>query len=537
MAAKNTRPEGTDRPADTVLTEREMPRLHAVRSGALSRSRGADVLAVPVGPPSSSGEVPEPGPGTRLALDAAGLDLAEVSSQARFTGGAGSLVAFPVARLAEGAGSGEPGGGDQQPYPGRLVLVGTGDGSATALRRAGAALARSCTGASRLSTTVASGLGASPAQAFAEGLLLGAYTPPRSGSGDGPPSAVGEVDLLGLRHDGAVAGATEAARATWLSRDLAATPSSTKNPAWVARTARALAAEVPGLEVEVLQGGELEEQGFGGIVAVGRGSVSPPALVRVTWPGVKGARAESRHVVMVGKGITFDSGGLSIKPREPMIPMKTDMSGAGVVLAAVLAAARRGVPYRVTAVLALAENAVGGSAYRPGDVVTVWGGTTVEVANTDAEGRMVLADALAWADATLDPDVLVDVATLTGAASQGLGRRHAALYTADERLASSLVSAGEGTGERVWRMPLVEDYRPVLESEVADLRHVPADSRFGGGGSITAALFLREFVGHRRWAHLDVAGPSRADRDEYEVCKGATGYGARLLLRWLSSQR
>ncbi len=536
MPAKNLRSDSPRR-SDHVLVEREMPRLQAVRSGALSRSRGANVLAVPVGQPSVRGQAPEQGPGTRLALEAAGLDLAEICSGARFTGAAGSLLAFPVTRVHDAVRAESGNGANLEPYPGRMVLVGTGDGSSTALRRAGAALARSCAGADRLSTTVASGLSAAPAQAFAEGLLLGAYTPPRSGTGTGPPAAIRSVDLLGLRHEGAVSGATEAARATWLARDLAATPASTKTPAWVARTAQALAAEIDGLEVEVVQGSSLEDQGFGGIVAVGRGSASPPALVRVTWPGVKGGRAESRHVVLVGKGITFDSGGLSIKPREAMVPMKTDMSGAGVVLATVLAAARRGVPYRISAVLALAENAVGASSYRPGDVVTVWGGTTVEVANTDAEGRMVLADAMAWADATLDPDVLVDVATLTGAASQGLGRRHAALYTADERLASSLQAAADGTGERVWRMPLVEDYRPVLDSEVADLRHVPADGRFGGGGSITAALFLREFAGGRRWVHLDVAGPSRADRDEHEVCKGATGYGARLLLRWLSSQR
>jgi leucyl aminopeptidase len=348
---------------------------------------------------------------------------------------------------------------------------------------------------------------------------------------------VKSVDLLGVRHESGVEAATEAARAAWLARDLAATPSSTKTPLWVARTAKALAGSVPGLEVEVLEQPQLVQQGFGGLLAVGAGSANPPALVRVTWPGQRGGRAEARHVVLVGKGITFDSGGLSIKPREPMVAMKTDMSGAGVVLAAVLGAARRGVAYRVSAVLALAENAFGGSSYRPGDVVTMWDGTTVEVANTDAEGRMVLADALSWADATLSPDVLVDVATLTGAATQGLGRRHAALYTADERLASSLAAAADATGERVWRMPLVEDYASALDSDVADLRHVPADQRFGGGGSITAALFLREFTGRRRWAHLDVAGPSRADRDEHEVCKGATGYGARLLLRWLSSHR
>jgi leucyl aminopeptidase len=188
----------------------------------------------------------------------------------------------------------------------------------------------------------------------------------------------------------------------------------------------------------------------------------------------------------------------------------------------------------VTGLLALAENAVGASAYRPGDVVRHYGGRTVEVANTDAEGRMVLADALAYADEQLDPLVVVDLATLTGAATLGLGRRHAALYTEDDDLAAELEAAAALAGERVWRMPLVEDYRPSLDSPIADLRHVPSGPG-PSAGSITAALFLQEFAGTRRWAHLDIAGPARADKDEHEVSRGATGYGARLLLRWLES--
>jgi leucyl aminopeptidase len=160
----------------------------------------------------------------------------------------------------------------------------------------------------------------------------------------------------------------------------------------------------------------------------------------------------------------------------------------------------------------------------------------VEIGNTDAEGRLVLADALAYADAELDPEIVVDIATLTGAAALGLGRRHAAMYATDDRLAAAFDKAGQGSGELVWRMPLVEDYRPAIVSQLADLRQVAPDG-FGGGGSITAALFLREFTGGRRWVHLDIAGPARSDRDEYEVTKGATGFGARLLLRWLEGLR
>jgi leucyl aminopeptidase len=480
---------------------------------------GGDVLALPVG---SGDDGPVAGPGTAAALADAGLDLDDVCSDHRFTGSAGAVLAFPVA---------DP----QGRGPRRLVLVGTGDGSRTALRRAGAGLGRALAGVDDADVALAAGRGAEEVGALVEGLLLGAYQPPRTGTTT-RPTPVGTLRLVGAQVDPATAEAVQQAvgdaRATWLARDLAVTPSSVKTPAWMARTAEALAAQVPGLEVEVLGAGRLAAEGFGGLLAVGGGSATPPALVRVTWQPADAV--DDAHVVLVGKGITFDTGGLSIKPREGMVSMKTDMSGSAVVLATVLAAARTGVPRRVTALLALAENAVGAGAYRPGDVVTVYGGTTVEIANTDAEGRIVLADALAYADAHLDPAVLVDVATLTGAASMGLGRRHAALYSEHDDLVAELEAAAEASGERVWRMPLVEDYAIEVESELADLRHVTADrTRFNGGGSISAALFLRELVGDRRWAHLDVAGPARADKDEHEVCKGATGYGARLLLQWL----
>ena len=482
----------------------------------------ADVLAVPLGS-ADGGGTPAPGPGAPDAATAYGLDLASVAEQLGATGSVGQV--HPVAVTAADG------------LPGRLLLVGTGKGTPRDLRRAGAALARATRGRDRLATGAVSGQDPAAVAAFTEGFLLGAYSPPRTGVEEGPKPPVGELLLLGQRGratDAAVEAATVAAEATWLVRDLANTPSSTKNPQWVAEQALAAARGVEGLRVEVLDERRLAAEGFGGILAVGGGSASPPRLVRVSWTPSR--RRRGRHVVLVGKGITYDTGGLSIKPREAMVPMKTDMAGAAVVLAAVLAAARRGLPHRVTALLPLAENAVSGSSYRPGDVVRVWGGTTVEVANTDAEGRMVLADALAWADAELDPDVLVDVATLTGAASLGLGRRHAALYTADDALAAGLEAAAEQTGEQVWRMPLVEEYRPALDSDVADVRHVPSDSKVGGG-SITAALFLREFVGDRRWVHLDIAGPGRAEKDEHEVTKGASGYGARLLLRWLEDLR
>ena len=502
-----------------------LPTLHLRATRAPAGLADVDVLAVPLLPANGDGVAPVPGPGADEALAAYRLDLATVCEQAAASGGAGQVTTVPVAA---------PAG-----LPSHLVLVGLGNRSATDLRRSGAALARATRGRMRLATSAVADAAPEDGRAFAEAFLLAAYSPPRIGVEDGPKPPVTNVVLTGVRGnrwEQAVRDAATAAEATWLVRDLANTPSSTKSPQWVVDAAVAAAGSTAGVTVEVLDERRLAADGFGGLVAVGGGSARPPRLVTVSWTPPRPGRRRDRHVVLVGKGITYDTGGLSIKPREAMVPMKTDMAGAAVVLAAVLAAARSQLPHRVTALLPLAENAVSGSSYRPGDVVTVWGGTTVEVANTDAEGRMVLADALAYADASLDPDLVVDVATLTGAASLGLGRRHAAMYTAHDDLARGFEAAADATGERVWRMPLVEEYREALDSSVADVRHVPHDAKVGAG-SITAALFLREFVGNRRWVHLDVAGPARADKDEHEVTRGASGYGARLLLRWLSDLR
>jgi leucyl aminopeptidase len=215
-----------------------------------------------------------------------------------------------------------------------------------------------------------------------------------------------------------------------------------------------------------------------------------------------------------------------------MKAMKTDMAGGAAVIAAMSALARLGVTDRVTGLVAAAENMPSGSAYRPGDVLTAFGGRTVEVLNTDAEGRLVLADAIAYADAVLEPDQIVDLATLTGAARIALGSSFAALYSTSEDLAAALLASGEASGDRLWRMPLVDDYRGTLDSPVADITHV---SRSGpGAGSITAALFLREFAGATPWAHLDIAGAARSGADDGEVTAGGTGFGTRLLLRWLA---
>ncbi|HLS03697.1 MAG TPA: M17 family metallopeptidase, partial [Actinomycetales bacterium] len=329
----------------------------------------------------------------------------------------------------------------------------------------------------------------------------------------------------------AVALAQAAARATLRTRALTAAPANIKNPQWFVSQAQTLAQQV-GLTTEVWDQERLEAEGFGGILAVGAASKNQPRFMTLNY---EPEETQREHVVMVGKGITYDTGGLSIKPRQSMVAMKTDMAGAAAVLGAIMGAAELRVAQRITAVIPLAENAVGASAYRPGDVVRVYGGRTVEIANTDAEGRMILADALAWADENLNPDIMIDVATLTGAATLGLGRQHAAAYGTNPELIAQLEVAGQQTGEKIWHMPLVAEYREAVSSRIAELRHVPdAEHRFSAG-SITAALFLREFIGEREWVHLDIAGPARSPAAKHEIPEGATGYGARLLLRWLEN--
>lgn len=505
-----------------------------------------DALVLPVAPPPSGETDVQPRSGTADAAARYGIDLGDLAARLRPTGAAGESHTVELPR-GVGATTTLPWDG----LPRRLVLVGVGGGGAADLRRAGAAVARATRGLRGVITTVGADAGADGTRAVAEGYLLGAYRHPSWTTGRPAPGPAERLLLLGRYAEGAVEAARRNARASWVARTLASTPSSTKTPAWLADRAVELAT-ASGLSTEVLGPEELAARGFGGLLAVGGGSEHGPRLVTVTYEpdpepaGAGAARtdrrtgrrraADPRHVVLVGKGITYDTGGISIKPRESMVSMKTDMTGAAVVLAAVLGAAAAGVRHRVTALLPLAENAFGASSYRPGDVLRVHGGTTVEIANTDAEGRIVLADALAHADADLDPDVLVDVATLTGAATLGLGRGHGALYATDDRLAAALVAAGEDTGEPLWRMPLVADYGVAVESSVADLRHVPLDASIGGG-SITAALFLQRFVGTRSWAHLDVAGPARSPRAEHELPEGATGFGARLLVRWLTRLR
>lgn len=324
------------------------------------------------------------------------------------------------------------------------------------------------------------------------------------------------------------------ATAVWQARDLIHTPSNLKNPQWLAKQAERLvfATRNSSLSISVKSGKAIKD--FGGLIAVGNSSPDPgPRLIEISY-APKGSNSWPL-VVLVGKGITFDTGGVSLKrPYESMVGMKSDMAGAAAALAATIAMARIKSKVKVTTLLMAAENALSATSQRPSDVIEHFGGTTVEVLNTDAEGRLVLADGLAYADLKLDPDYLIDIATLTGSATLGLGRQYAAMYTRNKSLAKKLAEAGEKIGERVWHMPLVDDYSVALESDIADFNHL-ADKFDFSAGSITAALFLEKFAGNRNWVHLDIAGTGRSEVDAGENIKGGTGFGARLLVEWLGT--
>jgi leucyl aminopeptidase len=397
------------------------------------------------------------------------------------------------------------------------------------LRRAAGAAARALAGTSSVGLAL-------PAEsveqlaAVSEGALLGAYTflRYRTAPAEGQQPPVRSFTLATpLRRDRTARAAVERAQivaeAVHLARDLVNTPAADLRPADFAAAAVS-AGQDAGVDVEVLDEKALKKGGYGGILGVGQGSVSPPRLVRMAWRRPEAAQ----HVALVGKGITFDSGGLSLKPAEGMITMKCDMGGAAAVIAATRAIARLGLPVNVTTWAPMAENMPSGTAQRPSDVLTTYGGKTVEVLNTDAEGRLILADALARASEE-SPDLLLDVATLTGAAMVALGHRTSAIMANDEELQRHVHDAARRAGELMWPMPLPEELRKGLDSAVADLANV--GERWGG--ALTAGLFLREFVGGDiKWAHLDIAGPAFNDSEPYGYTpKGGTGAAVRTLVR------
>lgn len=321
--------------------------------------------------------------------------------------------------------------------------------------------------------------------------------------------------------------------AVW-TRDVANQPANVATPEWLAVQARTMGAAL-GLKVTVFEEAELARMGCGGLLAVGGGSRHPPRMIVLEHPG---SGTDDRTVAVVGKGITFDSGGISIKPSAGMAEMKFDKSGACAVLGILRAAATRKSPVHLVGVLACAENLPGEGAYRPGDIVRTYGGTTIEVLDTDAEGRVVLSDALSYVVDQYHPSELIDLATLTGAAVGALGENIAAVVGNNPVLEQSLVDAGTATGELVWRMPLTDPHREMVKSEVADVRNV-VEPRYAG--CLIGAAFLERFVGKTPWAHLDIAGPaySRPATLKYNPPYhplGATAFGVRLVAEHLSSR-
>jgi leucyl aminopeptidase len=451
-----------------------------------------------------------------VAFQQLGIDAFALLDRSESDGSAGDTVVHQVL-------PGQPPGTIET-----LILVGIGATRPQDYRRAGASIARLTRGRGPVATTLGAQADDDQLAALVEGLMLGCFSFSRKSAVDQPagPASVRLANVRGKQRQQVVDHALIRAAASWRARSYALTPSNEKGPERLEAWAQA-AAGVGGLTFDSWDEKRLAADGFGGIVAVGRGSAYESRLVRLDYrPGRR--RGNGRHVVLVGKGITFDSGGLSIKPRTSMENMKRDMTGAAVVIAVMGALGDLGIRSRVTGLIACAENAVGAASMRPGDVVTHFGGRTTEVGNTDAEGRLVLADALAYADARLDPDVVVDVATLTGAAKMALGTSLAAMFATDDELAVELSRAGDVAGEPVWRLPLSAEYESTLDNPVADSTNMA-----GAPGAVTAALFLKHFAGERRWAHLDIASVGDSPVDAYEYTSGATGFGARLLLRWL----
>ena len=415
-----------------------------------------------------------------------------------------------------------------------VAVVGMGpaaDVGPAVIRRSSAALARLVRRHRWLASSLLDAVGdggdlTAAAQAHAEGIVLGAYGY-HAFKSDPEPNSLEKLTVIGrgqevrqaLRLGAAVAGAV------CFARDLVNEPGGSLTPAKLGEVAREVASGGDGaeLEIQVWEEEEIVAAGFGGLAGVNRGSTQPPRFVEITW---RPPEAPEGFLALVGKGLTFDAGGLSIKPASGMETMKMDMSGAAAVLGAMRVVKTLEPPIRVTGYIPITDNMLGGDATRPGDILTIRNGKTVEVLNTDAEGRLVLADALSLASEAT-PDAIVDLATLTGACMVALGTKVAGLMGNHDGWIDAVEAAADRAGERVWHLPLPADYRKQLDSPVADLKNI--GNRWGG--TLTAALFLQEFVADGiPWAHLDIAGPAWTDSVDGEAAKGGTGFGVRLLV-------
>ncbi len=480
----------------------------------------ADLLVLPVF------EGPEAGPGVR---DVKGLDLLRLYSDAKLEGKKGESLLVPNV-------------GEERLAAKSVLLLGLGKRSAATtdtLRRAIGRAAPQLSRREAVATTLPQAAGRSPedaVQATVEGLLLGSYRFDRYKTrtdGDAPEKpALKAVTLLGpARWDTrrvrvAIARAEIVSDAVAWARDLVNTPALDCTPDFLAREAQRMARQV-GLQVKVWGKAELEKGEFGGILGVGQGSANPPRLIELAYRG----GGSSKPIAITGKGISFDSGGLSIKDANTMEWMKADMAGAAAMLATMKAIARLRPKVNVIAAIPSAENMPSGSAIRPGDILHHRGGRTSEVLNTDAEGRLVLADALAYL-AESKPLVIIDAATLTGSCMVALGDEIYGVMGNDRGLIQDLLASGQVTGEPGWELPLWEGYRSHIESNVADIRNT--GKRWGG--AISAGWFLAEFVGDTPWAHLDIAGPAFAEKAGDYTPKGGTGVPVRSLVHYILGQ-
>ena len=415
----------------------------------------------------------------------------------------------------------------------RVLAVGLGkpdDVKQTTLEAAGGAIA---SGVSRETSVVVATDALKPGQAaeVALGAALGAYRFDRYRTKEKAEDKPKLSKLTILTADVAKAKAAwdplkGIAAGVFVTRDLVSEPPNVLNPAEMADRCKKLT-EL-GLKVEVYGPKDMAKLGFGALLGVSQGSVNEPRMVVMHWNGAGGGKkAKEKPVIFVGKGVTFDTGGISIKPAGGMEDMKWDMAGAGAVIGLMAALAGRKAKVDAIGLVGLVENMPSGSAQRPGDVVTSYSGQTIEVINTDAEGRLVLADVLWYAQEKFDPRFMVDLATLTGAIIIGLGHEYGGLFSNNDDLSAKLTAAGEATGEKLWRMPLHESYDKQIKSDIADMKNV------GGrpGGSITAAQFIQRFVNGKPWAHLDIAGMAWSGKDSPTAPKGATAFGVRLLDR------
>jgi len=496
------------------------------------------VVAMTAGRGDQPARVAVPGAFTSRVVSA----VETAAAQVRFTAGPGETARLPSVAglptglvLLVGVATFNVGAGEDGVDSGLAV-------DAAAIRKAAGAATRAVSGIPGIARAllVLPAGDAVAVRASAEGALLGAYAFTRYRRTPRQALSTITLDTSAARAAGTAKKSLDAAAtlaqatagAIALARDLVNLSPADLYPASFAAVAMA-EGDAAGFDVAVLDETALRDGGYGGLVAVGQGSSRGPRLVVCEYRPKRSAR----HIALVGKGITFDSGGLSLKPPASMPAMKGDMAGAAAVLATVAAAARLGLPVRVTGYLALAENMPSGSAQRPSDVITVLGGTTVEVLNTDAEGRLVLADALVAASRS-EPDAIVDVATLTGAATVALGPRTSGLFGTDDALVTQLTDAARSAMEPTWRMPLATELRAGLDSSVADIANVTSKRE---GGMIVGALFLQEFVGSSGgrpipWAHLDVAGPAFHEGGAEDVtAKGGTGVPVGTLLRLLEA--